>query len=91
MIRVCYFVCITALSLWPATGALAEPGASLLQDAQADALTGLQEPLELRLAGYELQPETDPGVPEDRLIFSPLAPVAVEAQPVKLPKDQQPD
>lgn len=94
MTRVCCFVCTTVLSLCLALDAEAQQGTSLVpqgQGAQADGLAGFNEDIDLRLAGYELQPETHPDVTEDTLIFSPLAPVAVEAQPVKLPEDQQPD
>lgn len=41
-----------------------------------------------RFGGFELVRDVDPQRPEDASIFTPLSPVVVEAEPVKLPDDQ---
>ena len=88
MIRVCCFVCSIALSQLLAGPVWAQEAPSGGQDASDLAII---EQFELRLAGFELQAPVAELTAEDVLIFAPLAPVAVEAEPVKLPPDQQPE
>lgn len=82
MIRVCCFVCTIALSGIAILPVCAQEGAGA-----ADLSVVAQQ--ELRMAGFELQAPVGDANEEDALIFTPIAPVAVDAEPVKLPADQQ--
>lgn len=72
-------VCCLAL-----VGALGVVSASTLaQDAAVETPNDLERP-----GAFELVPESPPVRLEDGQIFTPLSPVIVEPEPVKLPQDQ---
>ncbi len=76
---------VCSLALVGILGLTSAPVAA--QEAAVEASGGLERPGAYEL-GFETIDEVDRPRPEDVQIFSPLSPVIVEQEPVKLPPDQ---
>jgi len=77
--RVCSLALVGALGVVSST--------VIAQEAVSDASGDLERPGAFELV-FESSGAEDGAHPEDVQIFSPLSPVIVEQEPIKLPKDQ---